>query len=136
MSIFFSKIHITIYIYILKNLFSNVSKGLKDLELNASLSSNNGVRRSSVLLGLSQKGLDGLGGEVLRSISLNNVDGKVGALGDGSETTGNEELLGRAGRLNHLNETGAELLDGGNVISEDTEVTGSRGNVDLDTIRK
>jgi hypothetical protein len=110
-----------------------VRKGLKNLDLNASLSSNNGVRRSSILLGLSQKGLDSLGGEILRSKSLNNVDGKVRTLRNGSKTTRNKELLGRTGRLNHLNKTRAELLDGGNVISKDTEVTSGRGNVDLDT---
>lgn len=115
------------------NLFSNVGKRLKDLDLNAGLSGNNRVRRANVLLGLSKEGLDGLGRKVLGSKSLNNVDGKVGALRDSSETTRDEELLRRASRLNDLDKTGAKLLDGGNVIGKDTEITSSRGNVDLDT---
>lgn len=40
-----------------------------------------------------------------------------------------EELLGSTGRLDDLDETGSESLDGGNVVGEDTHVTRSSGDV-------
>lgn len=45
-----------------------------------------------------------------------------------------EVLLGGTALLNDLNETGLELLNGGNVVGEDTHVTGGGGNVDLGTV--
>lgn len=45
-----------------------------------------------------------------------------------------EELLAGAAFLHDLNETGLELLDGGNVIGEDTHLTGLSGDVHLDTV--
>lgn len=44
-----------------------------------------------------------------------------------------EELLAGAALLHNLNETGLELLNGGNVVGEDTHLTGLSGDVDLDT---
>jgi hypothetical protein len=45
-----------------------------------------------------------------------------------------EELLAAGGLLDNLNETGSQLLDGGNVAGEDTHVTSLGGNVDLNTV--
>lgn len=45
-----------------------------------------------------------------------------------------EELLAASGLLNNLNEAGSQLLDGGNVASEDTHVTSLGGDVDLDAV--
>jgi hypothetical protein len=45
-----------------------------------------------------------------------------------------EELLAGAGLLNDLNETRLELLDGGNVVGEDTHLTGLGGNVHLNAV--
>jgi hypothetical protein len=36
--------------------------------------------------------------------------------------------------LNNLNETGLQLLNGGNVVGEDTHLTGGSGDVDLGTV--
>lgn len=47
-----------------------------------------------------------------------------------------EELLGATALLNNLNETGLQLFDRGNVVGEDTHLTGLGGNVDLDTISR
>lgn len=47
-----------------------------------------------------------------------------------------EELLGATAFLNDLNETGLQLFDRGNVVGEDTHLTGLGGNVDLDTISR
>lgn len=44
-----------------------------------------------------------------------------------------EELLA-ATLLNDLDNTGLELLDNGNVVREDTHLTGFRGDVDLDDL--
>lgn len=59
---------------------------------------------------------------------------------DGSINTGwvgtvgrTEELLGGTALLDDLDETGLELLNGGNVVGEDTHLTGLGGDVDLDT---
>jgi hypothetical protein len=45
-----------------------------------------------------------------------------------------EELLGGTALLKDLNETGLELLDGGNVVGKDTHFTGGGGEVDLGTV--
>ena len=44
-----------------------------------------------------------------------------------------EELLG-AGLLDDLDDAGLDLLDGGNVVGEDTHLTRLGGDVDLDDI--
>lgn len=45
-----------------------------------------------------------------------------------------EELLAGAALLQNLDETGLELLNGGNVVGEDTHLTRLGGEVDLDTV--
>ena len=45
-----------------------------------------------------------------------------------------EELLGRVARVDDLYDTGAQSFDAGNVVGEDTHVTGRGGKVDLDHI--
>ncbi len=45
-----------------------------------------------------------------------------------------EELLAAAALLNDLDQAGLQLLDGGNVVGEDTHLSGFRGDVDLDDI--
>ena len=45
-----------------------------------------------------------------------------------------EELLAGTGLLDDLNETRLELLDGGNVVGEDTHLTGLGGNVHLNAV--
>jgi hypothetical protein len=45
-----------------------------------------------------------------------------------------EVLLAGTALLEDLNETGLELLDGGNVVGEDTHLTGGGGEVDLGTV--
>ena len=47
-----------------------------------------------------------------------------------------EELLAGTGLLDDLNETRLELLDGGNVVGEDTHLTGLGGNVHLNAVLK
>lgn len=47
-----------------------------------------------------------------------------------------EELLGATTLLNNLNKAGLQLFDRGNVVGEDTHLTGFGGNVDLDTISR
>jgi hypothetical protein len=42
-----------------------------------------------------------------------------------------EVLLGGTTLLNNLDKTGLELLNGGNVVGEDTHLTGGGGDVDL-----
>lgn len=45
-----------------------------------------------------------------------------------------EELLASAAFLQNLNETGLELLDGGDVVGKNTHLTSLGGDVDLDTV--
>lgn len=45
-----------------------------------------------------------------------------------------EELLVTAGLLDDLDDTGLQLLDGRNVVGEDTHLAGLSGDVDLDDI--
>ncbi len=57
-----------------------------------------------------------------------------------SSTVGNarlrrtEELLAASALLNDFDKTGLQLLDGGNVVGEDTHLSGLGGDVDLDDI--
>ncbi len=53
--------------------------------------------------------------------------------GGGGLVSHTEELLA-ATLLNDLDDTGLELLDNGNVVREDTHLTGFRGDVDLDDL--
>lgn len=108
-----------------------MGKSLEDLELDLSLSGNSLISRLGVLLSLSGERLDGLGGEVSDLESLNGVDGEHRVGLDSGETTGDKVGLGLAVGLDDLNGTRLELLDGGNVVSENTELTGSGGQVDL-----
>lgn len=113
------------------------------------------------LLGLGDLGSDGVGAEVLEGVALDGVDAHGGAGLDGRESTrhcnstcqlrccfeGNdnipfgrpggertEELLGAAALLDDLDDAGLELLDRGNVVGEDTHLTGLGGDVDLDDV--
>jgi hypothetical protein len=45
-----------------------------------------------------------------------------------------EELLSTTALLNDLDQTGLQLLDRGNVVGENTHLTGLGGDVDLDNI--
>lgn len=45
-----------------------------------------------------------------------------------------EELLAAAALLNNLDQAGLQLLDGGDVVGEDTHIPGLGGQVDLDDI--
>ena len=45
-----------------------------------------------------------------------------------------EVLLGSTALLDDLDETGVELLDRGNVVGENTHLTGGGGEVDLGTV--
>lgn len=45
-----------------------------------------------------------------------------------------EELLVAAALLNNLDQAGLQLLDGGDVVCEDTHISGLGGQVDLDDI--
>ena len=45
-----------------------------------------------------------------------------------------EELLVGTALLHDLNETGLQLLNGGNVVGENTHLTGLGGDVNLDTV--
>lgn len=105
-----------------------------------------------------------VGAEVLKSEALNGVDAELGVGLNNSEATGHyptrlllagcssltsdqicdmfqgarightEVLLVGTALLEDLNETGLELLDGGNVVGEDTHLTGGGGDVDLGTM--
>ena len=55
-------------------------------------------------------------------------------MSQGARVGRTEVLLGGTALLEDLDETGLELLDGGNVVGEDTHLTGGGGNVDLGTV--
>lgn len=111
------------------------------------------------LLGLGDTSTDSVSAEVLQGVSLGGVDAQDGVGLDRGKATrhyivvfivspaiGNtvadleglsqrtEELLGGTALLNNLDQAGLELLDGRNVVGEDTHVTGLGGDVDLDDI--
>lgn len=45
-----------------------------------------------------------------------------------------EELLGTTSLLDNLDDSGLQLLNGGNVVGQDTHFTGLGGNVDLNDV--
>lgn len=47
-----------------------------------------------------------------------------------------EELLAATALLDDLDETRLQLLDAGDVVRQNTHLTGLRGDVDLDTVSK
>ena len=73
-----------------------------------------------------------IGAEVLNGVSLDGVAAELGVGLDNGESTRQEELLVAAGLLDDLNQTRLQLLDGGDVVGEDTHITGLGGKVDLD----
>ena len=73
-----------------------------------------------------------LGTEVLQCVSLNGVDAELRIGLHRSESAREEELLAAAALLDDLNESGLQLLDGRNVVGQDTHLAGFRGEVDLD----
>jgi hypothetical protein len=103
-----------------------------------------------------------VGAEFLEREALDGVDAELGVGLDNGETTGHysimvsefilidkrpdlrhvsgarigrtEVLLGGAVLLENLNETGLQLLNGGNVVGKDTHLTGGGGEVDLGTV--
>lgn len=111
-----------------------------------------------------QRKITYIGAELLKREALDSVDAELGVGLDNGEATGHytgtpllvdqsqlrriqicgmsqdarvgrtEVLLGGAALLEDLDETGLELLDGGNVVGEDTHLTGGGGNVDLGTV--
>ncbi len=50
-----------------------------------------------------------------------------------SVTGRTEKLLAGTALLHDFDKAGLELLDGGNVVGEDTHLSGLSGDVDLDT---
>lgn len=73
-----------------------------------------------------------IGAEVLNRVSLDGVDAELGVRLNNGESTREEELLVAAGLLDDLDQTGLQLLNGSNVVGENTHVTGLGGKVDLD----
>lgn len=122
-------------LYFYNRLFDMGSKGLENLQLDLSLSD---ILLASIaagdLLGLGDTSTDSVSAEVLQGVSLGGVDAQDGVGLDRGKATGQEELLGGAALLDNLDHAGLELLDGRDVVGEDTHVTGLRGNVDLDDI--
>lgn len=76
-----------------------------------------------------------IGAEVLECVSLDGVDAELGIGLDNGESTRQEELLVAARLLNDLDQTGLQLLDGGNVVGKDTHITGLGGKVDLNAVQ-
>lgn len=76
------------------------------------------------------------------SINASNIDVFDGRLGEGDSGLSSargfvlhtEELLAAAALLDDLDQTGLQLLDGGDVVGEDTHLSGLGGEVDLDDI--
>ncbi len=114
---------------------SNLALLSSYLKLNMCLS--NILRRSVTtnnLLCLGDLGLDSLAREVVKRVTLNSIDRQNGAWVDDGEAAGEEELLGGSGLLNDLDESWLELLDGWNVVGEDTHLSGVGGDVDLNDV--
>lgn len=70
--------------------------------------------------------------EVLERVALDGVDAELGVGLDNGESAREEELLVAARLLDDLDQTRLQLLDGGDVVGEDTHITGLGGKVDLD----
>lgn len=77
---------------------------------------------------------DVLNAEVLKWVTLDGVDAEDGSWVDDGEAAGKEELLGATGLLNDLDQSWLELLDGWDVVGENTHLSGVGGDVDLDDI--
>jgi hypothetical protein len=77
-------------------------------------------------------GLSYIGAEVLERVTLDGVDAELGVGLNNGESTRQEELLVAAVLLDDLDQTGLQLLNGGNVVGEDTHITGLGGKVNLD----
>lgn len=58
-------------------------------------------------------------------------DGAFSICSSGARIGHTEVLLGGTTLLNNLDKTGLELLNGWNVVGEDTHLTGGGGDVDL-----
>jgi hypothetical protein len=116
-------------------LFHMSRQGLENLQLDLGLS-NILLASAAVgdLLGLSDLSSDGLSAEVLKGVTLDGVDAKDGVGLNGSESTREEELLRASGLLDNLNQTRLQLLNGRNVVGEDTHLSRLGGDVDLDDI--
>lgn len=89
-----------------------------------------GIRQSHVALPDSD--VVYLCAEVLECVSLNGVDAELRVGLDGREAARQEVLLAAAALLEDLNEASLQLLDGRNVVGQDTHLAGFRGKVDLD----
>jgi hypothetical protein len=59
---------------------------------------------------------------------------QICGISQGARIGRTEVLLVGTALLEDLNETGLELLDGRNVVGEDTHLTGGGGEVDLGTV--
>lgn len=70
--------------------------------------------------------------EVLQWVSLDCVDAELRVGLDGREAARQEELLAAAALLDDLDESGLQLLDGRDVVGQDTHLAGFRGEVNLD----
>lgn len=110
-------------------------EGLENLKLNLGLGNILlATATAGNLLSLRNLVADGLGAEVLEGVCLGGVDaqGRVGL--NSGESTRKEEGLGAAVLLNDLDDTRLELLNGGDVVGEDTHVARFGGDVDLDDV--
>lgn len=76
------------------------------------------------------------GAEVLERVALNGVDAENRVGLHNGETARQEELLVAALLLDDLNQTGLQLLNRGNVVGQNTHLTGLCGEVDLNTARR
>lgn len=105
------------------------------LELDLGLSDILGRSRAgSDLLCLSDLVANVLDAESIKWVTLNSVDGEDGSWVDDGESSRKEELLGGSGLLDHLDQSWLKLLNGWDVVGEDTHLSGVGGNVDLDDI--
>ena len=77
-----------------------------------------------------------LGAEVLQCVSLDGVDAELRVGLNGREPARQEELLAAAALLDDLDKSGLQLLDGRDVVGQDTHLAGFRGKVDLDATRR
>lgn len=121
----------------IRYLFQDGLQGLQNLELNLSLS-NVLLTATTIgnLLGLGDLGFDSIGAEVLEGVGLHGVDAQSRVRLNDGETTRKEELLVGTTLLNDLNKTRLQLLNGRNVVGEDTHFSGLGGDVDLDMMHE